>query len=178
MSEENEILGGKPGEVHFTAVTETLAIKVSRSSITGKLTYTQVFNAFLNKLKRAQEFEELVQKHLPKLCNEYQTVKNLDKSTLEDSDRWNHTGIITSWQRIFNLMFKVFLQFKNAKTKPERNRKHALLVALLSLDDVELWEKQHRKPIYSVKELIVWYNEHIDPFAAILIDPELTVEVE
>ncbi len=177
MSEENEILSSKFDEIHFTAVTEFLSIKVSRSSTTGKLTYEQIHNAFQNKLKRAYEFEKLARTHLPKICAEYTAVKNTDKDALFDEDRWQHSGILMTWQRIFNLIFKVFLQFKNAKTKPERKRKHALLVALLSLDDVELWEKHQKRPIYNVKDLIVWYNEHIDPFAAILIDPELKVEV-
>lgn len=72
----------------------------------------------------------------------------------------------------------MLVTYKSTKNKSIRNSRGKILGNLLTLDDVEMWETHWDKNIYSVTDLITWYNDTIKPIEAILIDPDTTGEIE
>lgn len=176
MEDIYRVLAELPRNVSFSASTKTLNIKVIKASITGKYTVDDMQARFLEKLTWAYYFENIIIRNMPKVCKNYQEIIAIP----DDSDDypWERQALITRWEKIFNLFFKVFTQYKTAKKQSCKDQKRAFLTALLSLDDVELWEIKHPDNIYSVPDLIKWYNKHIDPFAAILIDPDIAGDFE
>lgn len=176
MEDMHRVLGEMPGNVSFSATTKTLHIKVTKASMTGKHTVDAMNEKFLEKLTWAYYFEKTIERNMPKLCENYQRIKDIPED--DDENSWKRRVLITRWEKIFNLFFKVFVQYKSAKKQTLKDKKRAFLTALLSLDDIELWDSQDKENIYNVSDLITWYNKHIDPFAAILIDPDIVGDFE
>lgn len=176
MEDIYRVLEELPSNVSFTATTKTLGIKVTKATMTGRYTISDMQIKFLEKLTWAYAFEKTIERNMPRICKYYRGLK--DAPEIEGTGGCKMRNSIMRWEKGFNLFFKVFVQYKSAKKQKVKDEKKAFLTALLSLDDVELWEKQHTEHVYNVKDLIMWYNEHIDPFAAILIDPDIAGEIE
>lgn len=176
MEDTYRVLAELPKNISLSATTKTLNIKVTKASITGNYTIDDMQAVFLEKLTWAYYFENIIIRNMPKVCKNYQEI--IDTRYDGDDDSWKRQALIFRWGKIFNLFFKVFTQYKTAKKQSCKDEKRAFLTALLSLDDVELWEIKHPDNIYSVPDLIKWYNKHIDPFAAILIDPDIVGDFE
>lgn len=176
MEDYSRVLDEMPGNLSFSVTTKTLSIKVTKATMTGRYTVNDMHCKFLEKLTWAYAFEKTIERNMPGICNYYHGLK--DAPEIEGTGGWKMRNSIMRWEKGFNLFFKVFVQYKSAKKQKVKDEKKAFLTALLSLDDVELWEKQHTENVYNVKDLIMWYNEHIDPFSAILINPDIAGEIE
>ncbi len=184
MADVPRILNSEPRSAMLSAVTEILGLKVSKSSGAGGVKLNDLQDKFYAKLEVAYNFESTIIKNMPRLCNHYTALKEEEDKklcvTTEDQiTSWVHEEIVHSWENRFNLFFRVFMHYKNAKTQSIGDKKLALITALLSLDDVELWQKQNDKvKIYTVNQLTSWYNENIDPLSVILVKPEIVGEIE
>lgn len=171
------VLEEMPDNVSFSATTKTLSLKVTKAAMTGKVTIAQVYGKFLEKLKWAYDFEKTIESKMPNMFQHHLELgKTLDK--LPNDEQWSHNNRIIRSTNSFNLLYRMLVTYKSTKNKSIRNNRGKILGNLLTLDDVEMWETHWDKHIYSVTDLIKWYNDTIKPIEAILIDPEAAGEIE
>lgn len=180
MADYSRVLGEMPESVSFSATTKTLSIKVSKATMTGRYTVSEMQMRFQEKLTWAYAFERIIEKRMPKMFNRHVELSTVDMEdeNISDQERWELGIKLNRTVSSFNLLFRIYVTYKSSKSPKVRNKRESVLKALLSLDDIEMWEKHYDEHIYSANELIEWYNKNIEPLEAILIDPDSVGEIE